>query len=52
MSTSLCVVLNATFKVKHLESKGLQEKKSNECSVRIENSVPWDHCFASLGKAS
>ena len=34
-STSLCVVMNATFK-KHSKSEGMQEKESNK-SVRITN---------------
>ena len=48
---SLYVVMNATFKVKHSKLKGMQEKEPNVCSVRIENSILCDHCFASLGKA-
>ena len=38
------MVMNASFKIKI--SKGMQEKESNVCLARIENSVP----FASLGK--
>ena len=46
-----CIV--AVFKIKHSKLKGTQEKRiKHEYSVRKENSVPRDHCFASLGKAS
>ena len=35
------MVMNVIFQIKHLKSKGMQEKEiKHECSVRIENSVP------------
>ena len=51
-STSLCVVINATYKIKPFEIERYARKSiKHGCSVWIENSVPQDHCFASLGKA-
>ena len=47
-STSLCVVMNATFKIKHSKSKGMQEKESNMCvrqSLVMSNSDPRDGIF-------
>ena len=34
------------------ETFGIERYARHECSVRVENSVPRDHCFASLGTAS
>ena len=43
------VVLIAIFERKHSKLKCMQEQKiKHECLVRIENSVPRDHCFSSL----
>ena len=43
-----CYFYNKRFKIKRYARKRIK----HECSVRIENSVPWDHWFALLGKAS
>ena len=34
------------------ETFGIERYARHECSVRVENSVLRDHCFASLGTAS
>ena len=45
--------MNATSKNKTFEIERYARKRiKHECSVRIENSIPRDRCFASLGKAS
>ena len=42
-SKSLCIVMDAAFKIKHWKSKGMKEKRiKHECSVWIENSAPRD----------
>ena len=47
------MVINATFKIKHSKIERYARKRiKHESSMRKENSVPRDHCFASLGKAS
>ena len=40
---SLYVSMNAIFKLKRSKSKGMQEKRITH-AVRIENSIPRDHC--------
>ena len=42
------VLLLKTFEIERYARKRIKY----ECSVQIENSVPRDHCSASLGKAS
>ena len=39
MSTSLCMVMNATFTIKHWKSEGMQEKESN-ISIRYGWKIP------------